>query len=961
MANKAVIGVAALGLSAYKANEYYQEKLVEREQEEHQQLEQDRREAHYQHLADRERKHGGKRSRKEGADPVSDHTIEQAFQTAVSCHVDKILFALLLEIGEKGISSQSNINKQNLNFPLISNECEYEKEDIMLAAAFALGDEDLVKKVAHAYPKYKLGIGLKKFSSKSISHIIRILESIEKPEPRIDIDAFDYLNMFVEFGVYDPHFRSGQAAARPLGENIVYSESLHRMAEKCGFNITPMAQFKGIFNYNRRNPKIKFLFKASSDHRRHFGSNVLLSNFRCSFETPVKSIKASSMQSTVVADWYNIHLHGKNANRCSPNLDVIAEIYAKKIAATMSQIAAKRLRFLLQTQCDDHQGLSHEHISVYCGYGGDILQGLAQSDIAMITKNKSKISSIIKASLKNSVAPTDIEGNLARRESLEKEIDSFINLYLRLLNLSYCEIPLLARKPPSAYVPDMSVHNEAYKSTIWSTASVMIHGTRRILEKDELERIGRSRDLAAPRKTYTVVFTIFLWILVSWLWFLTLEKFFPPVCTIQTFLSLLVIKQTFAFSTLYTLVGMIKIPLRLHEKSSHWKVATCCTEAIMRRAAVKLGKPTPFDQEMKRLKETCQKQYREWALRIAKKEFNDALRRKKITSRACFLLLTDLAHSHVESENEEVVEGTFPGTIEEVQEFLNLEIDDQPTATSESNVSTLEAFHDMDTNVEKCLHFAVADRVFVQFDESVDDDDWKPEHGANMSKSTLACRRSRTGSVAACSAGFCYVHFDGEPIVTTTPIPIHLCSLFDENSVHSTTDENSTDRSHSTWNSTRDADNSRSGLANDHEIAQGTEDGEDSDTKSNHENDSFKGGNKVKRERAQTVEEALVQGGWKLVRAKNHIKYSRRVRLPEGETQKQNVTLSKTSSDWRATKNSLAMLRRLNEEVERATLDDHDHIKCSVCGDKKKRDFFSKTQIKKGSNKCGFCTNKGGT
>jgi hypothetical protein len=168
---------------------------------------------------------------------------------------------------------------------------------------------------------------------------------------------------------------------------------------------------------------------------------------------------------------------------------------------------------------------------------------------------------------------------------------------------------------------------------------------------------------------------------------------------------------------------------------------------------------------------------------------------------------------------------------------LNLEIDDQPTATSESNVSSFEAFHDMDTNVESCLQFAVADRVIVQFDESVDDDDWKPEQGANMSNSTLACRRSRTGSVAACSAGFCYVHFDGEPIVTPTPIRIHLCSLFDENSVHSTTDENSTDRSHSTWNSTWDADNSRSDLANDQE----TDDGEDSDTPSNHENDSFKG------------------------------------------------------------------------------------------------------------------------
>lgn len=40
---------------------------------------------------------------------------------------------------------------------------EYNKEDIMLAAAFALGDEDLVHRIATNFPEHKLGMGLKKF------------------------------------------------------------------------------------------------------------------------------------------------------------------------------------------------------------------------------------------------------------------------------------------------------------------------------------------------------------------------------------------------------------------------------------------------------------------------------------------------------------------------------------------------------------------------------------------------------------------------------------------------------------------------------------------------------------------------------------------------------------------------------------------------------------------------------
>ena len=74
-------------------------------------------------------------------------------------------------------------NLKLLNLPLIGND--YDKEDIMLATAFALGDDDLVEKVTRLFPKQQLGIGLKKFSTSAISHIIKVLESIE--EPNVDI------------------------------------------------------------------------------------------------------------------------------------------------------------------------------------------------------------------------------------------------------------------------------------------------------------------------------------------------------------------------------------------------------------------------------------------------------------------------------------------------------------------------------------------------------------------------------------------------------------------------------------------------------------------------------------------------------------------------------------------------------------------------------------------------------
>jgi hypothetical protein len=117
------------------------------------------------------------------------------------------------------------------------------------------------------------------------------------------------------------------------------------------------------------------------------------------------------------------------------------------------------------------------------------------------------------------------------------------------------------------------------------------------------------------------------------------------------------------------------------------------------------------------------------------------------------------------------------------------------------------------------------------------------------------------------------------------------------------------------------------------------------------------------KKRARTVEEALVDGGWVLTREKKHVKYTRRVKLTEdGPARKQTVTLSKTASDWRAERNALSLLRRLddvfNEDEPSSPSDSVDEtiVPCSGCGKMKSSTRFSKAQLKKGKRrKCKDC------
>jgi hypothetical protein len=127
------------------------------------------------------------------------------------------------------------------------------------------------------------------------------------------------------------------------------------------------------------------------------------------------------------------------------------------------------------------------------------------------------------------------------------------------------------------------------------------------------------------------------------------------------------------------------------------------------------------------------------------------------------------------------------------------------------------------------------------------------------------------------------VHFDGMPCTTPEPVHIKQCSLINEQPLKRQ-NESSPKEKEITYN--------------------------DDYTEEKKEDATPHSKKSSKKPRARTVEEALVEGGWKLERTTKHIKYSRRVHLSEnGEARKQTFVLSKTPSDRRASRNALSTLR----------------------------------------------------
>ena len=404
----------------------------------------------------------------------------------------------------------------------------------------------------------------------------------------------------------------------------------------------------------------------------------------------------------------------------------------------------------------------------------------------------------------------------------------------------------------------------------------MTRATRGLQEKAERERLMRSRDLVVPEKFYSILFDVSLWAFSLWLCAATTKKGLEYIYPNHPFIFLHFLSQGFTVWLVYSLKEIFKQILCLSEDKAYRDVISCCTAYIHRTIAVNLGKPTPYNQELARLREFCKIQYREWKLRITKRDFYVALKRKRIGHRESIISLLAFAENYYETEDKGIVEGTFPAELNEVGIILKLKVEEQSSCTEvtslssdealknylltnidDSNRSSIENLSELSAKVLQFVQFSEGDRVIVRLKEN----DTEALHTGDYE--ALVCRESETGSVAFSTASLCFVHLDGVPVFIPTPVPIHLCSILDEDEIPVLALEDTLQESDIEVEEARDDD-----------TVDETLDVSVSDQVSGPD----KHGNAPKAEnRARTVYDALVEGGWVFKRPKKHIKYSRRV------------------------------------------------------------------------------------
>lgn len=390
-------------------------------------------------------------------------------------------------------------------------------------------------------------------------------------------------------------------------------------------------------------------------------------------------------------------------------------------------------------------------------------------------------------------------------------------------------------------------------------------------------------------------------------------------------------------------------PLRVGNKGSTllrvWNVSATIVEALARKCAILLGLPVPFDTKIQRLKEYCQTKHREWRIRIARQEYYSALRRKKITYEQCQLLLESFAEWNSNTEHEE---GVLPGDLDEAEAFLQVAIEGRITANEKSNEQCkLGAFHELAELVEKRLAFSVGDRVLVK-----DGDDSGSSGLRPNGEIALANFDRRKGSVVEVFSANNMVLFDGQrsPLLVSTS----ACQLLnahdelsdDEVSVNPETAE----PIHSAFEfetEAADADKeSQEGSSSD-----GVEDGEAKVREDCHQ----------RKRKARTVEEALQEGGWQLIRKKKHLRFRRLIVTSDGKPSEQHFTMAKTSSDCRAGMNALSTLSKLNEAgapMQDKSASSGRILCCTICGLPQPDSAFSKNQVKKGTLKCKTCVER---
>ena len=362
----------------------------------------------------------------------------------------------------------------------------------------------------------------------------------------------------------------------------------------------------------------------------------------------------------------------------------------------------------------------------------------------------------------------------------------------------------------------------------------------------------------------------------------TVRRFMPV--HVYTSAVLFILSTGLGIWWMISSLQMLKHPFRVpHCESSMqeaWLVIECFLEMSRRQLATWRHQPAPFDKELRCLQRACTRQYRTWKVRMARRDFYVALKRKRISFDGCErLLLTFLdAGPQVVVDDDEIddADGVLPGTLEEAEEFLNLNIDDDSDAKETKNhVSIDYCFQKVADAIEEHLQFSPGERVVV--DMSVDDDCKPNAYGEGSQSIVLAAAESttRTGSVVYTFPGYAMVLFDGQP-PPPVAVPASKCRPEQEDS-HVTDNALLEDESLSVVKETSVANT---------DAAKATEPAAAPDTTASSSTTS--------KRKYKTVQEALDEEGWTIVRTKRHICYRRVAKSANGQHHEQHFVRSKT-------------------------------------------------------------------
>lgn len=477
VANKIVVGAAALGVAGYTLNERLKDRRVKQEEEEHQQRMRNREEEQQERL----RKANNMREFLRVEEKIQGET---EFSTKLLLRLE-VRLVELLTILHNDATKHKEIENSSLFLPLLSSHFESDPSEVVLGGALALSKSTTIEHTLEVLCTPHPGLALAKLSENTLSRMCKVFETFARSSPIPSLPD-EYMHAFITLAA----FKNGQPTVyRFRAEAHSQIQNLFKLARLLKLCLLPETSFKQDIPKLKRaalqQQKVRITYtrrKSEPVWIPKLGDIVYLMNFDGSF-----AVEGYIDGTCLSCDFSNPRILNNsdksmlwNPNRQHIAVDLLSGYFASRAAF----IAASRLKRL--RRLGEKEGVSLEHVAVECGYAGPYLHDMATNDVRLIESESSRMISTLTTTLKKCVPSPD--GSAEVTEELTSEITTFVAQYIQFLNLSYCKVPRIGGRTPSQRVEKKKdVYEEAIDGFLKGDEP-RVRLTRRILELDELDR-----------------------------------------------------------------------------------------------------------------------------------------------------------------------------------------------------------------------------------------------------------------------------------------------------------------------------------------------------------------------------------------------------------------------------------------------------------------------------------------